>query len=289
MGGSFQYLNEIHKGFQAKIKDIRSEIFDTAVSLLREDIQNPKLNNPNSGPDIFMLRANQMGLALFENGFFAVAEQLYRILLQETLNYQENTGSHRHAGALYANIAGACAAQGNIDQTIVELLRAAQDDEITYGIEKQNSFAITDLLQEYFSKPVRNDVLLTVQKVNSSLTLADIEVLGSFLGDNNYAFLAYARLALIHERTNQEFPNVFSQLQILSALRNLTSLLEVELKAISGNIQTTLFPAIQSLFSNKCWWPAFENKLKIIGATQRSNRSFDDQLRYSPLSRPLHG
>jgi hypothetical protein len=273
------HLEKIHEEFRAKLEAVQSEVVGTAVALLQEDIQNPELNGADVPADAFMFRANQIGLALADNGYFAVAERLYRALVQETLRYRRETGNWRHAGALYANTAGACAAQRNLDRAVVELLKAAQDDVETYGVPKHKSFAITGLLQEYFGNPVRNEALKVVQAVNPTVTMADVEALSSLLGEREYALLAYAHLALVHEAANRQFPNEFSQLQIFSALRSLSSLLEVELKTIVGNMQDTLMPTLKMLYESKSWWQVFENKRIAIRATRNSNRPIDDQLK----------
>jgi len=277
-------LYEIREDFLNKLKGIKSEVMETAVAMLRNDIQDPDLTGPGTSPDDFMLRANQIGFGLFEEGFFAIAERMYRVLVHETLKYREKPGSWRHAGALYVNTAGACAAQGNLDRAVVELLKAAKEDAKTYGGATSDSYAITGLLQDYFGNPVRQEALKIVQKVNPALTLADIEGLGSLLKSREYAFLAYMHLALRHGNINREFSNEFSQLQIFSALRSLSALLEVELKSLSGT-NGTLYPAIVALYGGdmekrKAWWPAFEDtKNNKVQATQDSPRSVDEQLR----------
>ena len=274
-----QYIVDIRERFRDKWQVVQEEAIGTAVAMLQEDIRNPDLNNPGVPPDTFMLRANQIGHALLESGFSSVAERLYQALLEETLKYRQESGSWRHAGALYANKAGARAAQSNIDGMVIDLLRAAEDDVRTYGVSKADSFAITGLLQRYFGNPVRDRTLKVVQGINPNVTLADIEALGSRLGNREYAFLAYVYLGLKHEGANREFPNEFSQLQVFSALRSLSSLLEVELKTIAGNLQNTLYPTMEALFSGKRWWSAFDCGRQAIGATRNSNRPVDDQLR----------
>lgn len=134
-----QQLTMIRERFQASFERINAEATDTALALLREDIQNPALNDrstPGINPDSYMLRAHHVGLALFANGCFSLAERLYRLLAEETLKYQQETGNRRHIGVFYANIAGACAAQGNLDQAVVELLKAAEEDVTTYEVAK---------------------------------------------------------------------------------------------------------------------------------------------------------
>ncbi|MBA7490991.1 hypothetical protein ES702_01535 [subsurface metagenome] len=274
-----QSLAEIRGHFHAKLQPIQAEVIRSAVAMLQEDIQNPKLTSPDAGPDTFMLRAHQVGVVLFQNKFFAVAETLYRILAKETEDYRKKSHNWRHAGALYANTAAACAAQGNLDQAVIELLRAAHDDERTYGVAKHRSFAITNLLQEHFGNPVRCEAWAMVRTINQTLTLANVESLCEFLGDLKYGFLAYVHLASRHVKVNQQFPNEFSQLQIFSALRSLSCLLEVELKTIANNIKPMLFDTMKALYKKKGWWQSFDNTRTAIGATRNSNVPVDDQLR----------
>ena len=225
-----------------------------------------------------MLRANRIGLALLENGFFSVAERLYRVLADATVKYRNETGNWRHAGALFANTGTACAAQGNFDKAVIELLRAVREDEHTYKVASQDSFAIKDLLQIYFGKPIRNTVLTIAKQVIPSVKIEDIENLSGILGSNEYAFLSYAYIAVTHEEAKKVFPNDFSHLQILTALRNLSALLEVVLKKFNGNLDTTFFPTIQGLFGSKIWWRDFENARIAVGATQKSGTPVDNQL-----------
>lgn len=259
---------------QLQIDDVIAE----AVELLRRDIQNPSLNSEECHPDKFMLRANQAGIAFFKVGLFAAAERLYRTLAHLTVEYREQTGNWRHAGALFANTAGACAAQGNIDKALVELLRAAQDDVESYGADFDDSFAITDLLQEYFGAPVRAEALQLIHTINTDVALVDIENLKNYIQNREYAFLAYTHLALLHNNINAEFANEFSQLQIFSSLRSLCSLFEVVLKSLGGNMQDTFFPAMQSIYGNKSWWRDFDNTRQKIGAVRKTKRPIDDQL-----------
>lgn len=274
-----QHLAKTREHFRVKLQTVQREVIGSAIAMLQEDIQKPEHNRHDVSSDKFMLRANQVGLALIQNGYFAVAERLYRDLAKKTLEYRQQTGNWRHVGALYANTAAACAAQRNLDQAVVELLKAAQDDMETYKVPKSDSFAIRGLLQEYFGNPVRNAALTIVQKVNPTLTLPDVESLCGFLEVREYAFLAYVHIAWVHEKTTRRFSNEFSELQIFSALRSLSSLLEVELKTIAGNMQATLFPTLKTLYENKCWWQAFDNKRIAIEATRGSSRPVDNQLK----------
>lgn len=148
--------------------------------------------------------------------------------------------------------------------------------------------AAETLLEEYFSKPAGNTALILVQPIDPSITLANLKSLRKLLGfPRQYAFLAYVHLAAMHEEANRQSPNEFSQLQLFSAIRSLSSLLEVQLKTISGNMQDTFFPALKTLFENKPWWKAFDAKRQAIGATRGSNRPIDDQLRDAIAISPM--
>ena len=161
----------------------------------------------------------------------------------------------------------------------MELLKAVKEDERTYRIAPQDSFAITGLLQEYFGKPVRNIALSMVQAVNPNITLADVEQASTNLSRNEYAFWSYVYIAGTHEEANQIFENDFSDLQVFSAIRNLSALLEVRLKTLTGNQHQTFFPAITSLYSTRTWWASFETERRQVGATQNSVIPVDNQLR----------
>jgi len=283
-----QHLQELHTQSSADIQLFERNILTRAVRMLQADIQNPLLTGPDQHPDAFMARANQIGLSLLENGFFSLAERLYRTLAEETIGFRRDPDRWRHAGALFANTGVACAAQRNIDQAVIELLKAAKEDERTYNIRSQDSFAITSMLQEYFGKPVRNKALTLVQAVNSEITLADVEQISSNLGSNEYALWSYIYIASTHEEANKIFKNIFSDLQIFSSIRNISSLLEFHLKSLIGNPDQTFFPAISSLFNAKPWWNAFETERRRIGATQNSGMPIDHQLRDATLIVPYN-
>jgi hypothetical protein len=259
-----EHLAQIQEDFFKKTFEVHKDVINTALAFLRED---------------FMSRANQIGIALFRSGLFSLAEEMYRLLAKQTLQYRETTGNWRHIGALYANIAGACAAQGNIDQAVIELLRAAEDDVHTYGVIKSDSFALTGLLEAYFARPVKVEALKIVQTINSTITETDISNLSKNFGDQEYAFLAYLRLGIVHIESNQAFANEYSNLQLFSSLRNLSSLLEILLKTLTGQMHNTLFPTLRILYGMKPWWSTFEATRIAIGAGQNQAVLVDDQLK----------
>jgi excisionase family DNA binding protein len=270
---------EIQAHYRARLKSMRDDAIGTALALLQKDIRDPVLTGKEAIPDAFMLRANSIGLALFQNHCFALAEQLYRRLTDETLRYRQVTGNWRHAGALYANWAVACVAVRDFDGAIIHFLQAAAEDLRTYGQAQHESFAIKGLLENDLRRPVRAFALKVARRVDSSLGPEDIQALCGRLGsDLEYALLVYLNIAWTHESANQQFPNVFSSLQLLSAMRNLTCLLEVELKTMLGDMEKELFDTITQLYKNKSWWKAFHQKAKGIGVLENTGQSVDDQL-----------
>jgi hypothetical protein len=271
------------ENLQAHYLDITSkfqqDVIGEAVGLLKSDIENPQLTMPDAHPDAFMLRANQIGIALLKSGLFSIAENLYRVLAAQTLEYRGKTSQWRHAGALFANAGTALAAQGDFDKAIIELLKAAKEDEQTYHIDSHHSFAIKDMLEAYFGKPIKEKALLVAQKANPSITSGDLNVLVGNLGAYEYAFLSYVYIAITHEEAKMVFPNEFSYLQMLTALRNLSALLEVSLKTLNGNMDETFHPTLKNLYGAKTWWSSFENQRLLVGATMNSKIPTDTQLK----------
>lgn len=282
-------LEGLQEEFSNAVCDALRSAVRRAIELLRSDIRDCALTGENSHPDTFMIRANQLGLALFNCGAYAVAERLYRMMAELTESYRDETGNSRHAGAIYANTAAACAVQGNMDEAVVQLFRAAQDDVTTYPIsELADSYAVKTILPQYFSQPALEDALNVLQTVDAAATMSDLHGLTKDLGDLQYAFLAYVRIAVLHEKTNRESPNLFSQLQLFSALRSLSSLLEVHLKTLAGTMEATFHPTVQSLYDSERWWRAWEQTRKNIGATMNSTSPVDDRLRDSLALAPAN-
>jgi hypothetical protein len=202
----------------------------------------------------------------------------YRELARRTEEYRKQSGHWRHAGALYANTAAACAAQKNLDDAVIELLKAAADDEVTYHVPKQDSFAIQSLLDDYFCRPGRDKTLELARTVNPALDPSDIERFCRDLGKRAYAFLAYVHIAERHERANREFPNDFSKLQLLSALQNLSCLLELDLKTVARLKKASLLEALCTLYEANAWWSSFDAARIRVGATRESSIPVDKRL-----------
>ena len=276
-----QHLNKIHAYYHSKTEKFQRKIIEHAIAILLTDIEDPRLTGPKCSPDDFMLRANQIGGALLENGLFSLAESLYRNLYRQTLDYREKTGNWRHAGALFANAGVACAAQGNFDKAIIELLKADKEDQKTYRTAYKKSFAITGLLKTYFGEPIKQMVLLTAQQVNPCITSDDIEALIRRIGEYEFAFLSYVYIAVTHEEAKNIFSNEFSNMQTLTALRNLSALLEVLLKTLNCNMKETLFPTLTGLYGSKGWWSAFDSTRTSVGAIRKPIVPVDIQLQNS--------
>jgi tetratricopeptide (TPR) repeat protein len=281
-------LKDLGEAFCSKVAAFREETTHNVEVMFREDIRALDLPALPGVPDddVFMMRANQAALALFDNQFYAASERLYRSMIEATQTYDHDHDAKHHLGALYASVALACIAQGNFDQGIVELLKAAQDDVETRSIPRRDSYAITGLLEEQLDR-FRQEALRAAQRIDPALTMTNLAELRSVLGDlREYAFLAYVRLALLHKEANQQFQNEFSQLQMFNALRGLSSLFEVELKIINGNMEGKLLPVITSLYKSKTWWKDFFNGLSAVKGRSKPFRPIDDQIRDSVALKP---
>lgn len=281
-----QDLIEIRREYRTRIAAFRQSIVESAQSMLQEDIENPDIPPIPDIPDddIFMMRANQVGLALYDNQCHSAAERLYQGLLEASKRCDAENGTRHHLGALYANIALTRASQGNFDQAVIGLLQAAQDDVETRGVVTVDSYAMTDLLKEELD-PIRETALNLAREVNPTLDLADVRETADLLGTvREYAFLAYVRVAALHLDANERFPNDFSQMQLFSALRSLSSLFEVQLKTITGDQEDTLFQAIEKLYGGskarrKQWWDIFNDKRLTIRGREEPYRSANEQLK----------
>lgn len=279
---------ELRRRWQKLVDDSKvtefkpKRLFVAALYVLNEDIRDEDLNDAQSKPDDYMLRANLAGRILLDNGFYSLAEELYRQLLEKVDEFIMETGEHRHKGAFYANVATSCFFQGNVDKAIVFLLRAAEEDTNTFGVDWDDSFAIKTLLEDSFVSPVVDEALKFIIIVNPQSTKQEVHnLLNSFSSlDRKWAFLAYTHLAMTHLGPASTFHvNEFSRLQIFSALRSLTSLMEVYFKDLGGiQSEKTLFPTLEQLFQGKHWWNNFDRNRIGVGATRKSNVPVETQI-----------
>lgn len=268
---------DIHGIALAKLAALHDELVSGAVALLEADIALPDCDERGSERDRYMLRANQIGIALMHAGSPLIAMQLYSKLIDTALRFRRETGRWRHVGALLANRAAAWAQMGRYDLAAVDLLHAAHEDVDTSGGDESGSFARTHLLQLYFGEPARKAACDLAQRVDTSLALSDIENLCSSLGEQQYALWAYVRAAVTHIAANREFPNPYSQLEIWGALRGLSSLMELRLKMMTENIGATLLPTLEQLYQGASWWASFDRERSNIGATKNHRVSHEKQ------------
>ena len=275
------HLVEVLSSLNQNLTSINKEIVNVAVQMLREDLHNPELTGPKAAPDDYVTRANNVAFLYLRNNSASNAELLYQILIEETLRHSKETNTRRHLGALYANKGVAYALQGNLDQAVVEFLRAFEEDKVAYGPARERSFAMITLLPRYFISPLQTEILKLGQLVNPTVTIAEIEKLCTFLGSLAYAFIAYVKLYLVHNEAIQVSDNFYSKLQILSALRNICALFEIELKIKSGLPDSELISLITSIHKTDSWWKTFVHTKERIKGTRKSPRTIDDELQNS--------
>jgi hypothetical protein len=268
---------DIHGAALAKLRALHEELVSGAVALLKADIASPDCDERGSERDCYMLRANQICIALMEAESPLLAMQLYTLLIDTALRFRRETGQWRHVGALLANRAAAWAQMGRYDLAAVDLLRAAHEDVHTSGGDERDSFARTHLLQRYFGEPARKAACDLGQHVDPSLALSDIDNLCASLGEQQYALWGYVLAAATHIAVIRGFPNPYSQQEIWGALRSLSSLMELRLKMMTGDFDDALYPALKRLYSGASWWVSFEYARSSIGATQKNRVPHEKQ------------
>lgn len=257
------------------------QINSNAIYMLQEDLKRSEFIDPSAAPDGYINRANNIVFLYLNNNFADAAVILYQMLIEKTLEHSKSTGIRRYLGALYANKGVAHAIQGNLDQAVVEFLRAFEEDKITYGNTKDRSFAMITLLPEYFIKPLQGEILMLARNVKPELEIADIERLCVFLDDLAYAFIAYIRQYIVHNEAIKVAENFYSKLQILNSFRNLCAMFEVELKIKSGTPEDELLSLITNLYKYEVWWKDFIRAKDSVKGTRKSPRSINDELRDS--------
>lgn len=271
----------VRERFSDEVRGARTALTNVmarAATMLQEDIQDPALNGEGAHPDEYMLRANQAGFPLFYEGFDEEAASFYGALATLVLEYRARTGARRHIGALFLNEASARAMSGDIDGATVLLLRAGSEHEGAYNTPASESAPLVQQFEGNVKRPALEFALPLAQKVNPAFTVDDLMSTCARMGPRCYALLAYLLLARRHMNYNKEFPNVFSDLQLFSAIRSLSALLEVELKHLSGSMDGEFFSVIKRLFERKPWWTAFEQGRASAGATGRSMSPIDNRL-----------
>ena len=244
-----------------------------ARKLLDEDIANPKINVPLAiNIDQFMLRANEIGVSLLGAGAYHHAELIYRDLLERTLLYRKSYQVKRHAGALYANIATCCWKQGNVEQFVINCLKAADEDRLTADVERKKSFAMTGIYESHLAIPAFDEVEHLIRNFASTVD-TDFR---TALGDLELAFLGTVYTTRQHILENNKFPNVYSRLQLFGAMRTLSALFESHIKRLKqindGNLYETLVNVYGTEPDKRTWWPAYDKTV------QKLNKSIKTQL-----------
>ena len=274
-------LLKLRDEYRRKIAEFVDSLRDDAISFLRKDGHKQGDQQISGVPadDVFMIRANQVGLALSEAGLYSHAGMLYDQLMVETDELSGQTGKTYHLGALIANRAIAHLAQGDIDRGVVMMLKAAQEDAEKRGGKPGDSYARTGLLEEHFSKRIRKKMLWLVRLIEPTIEVADLNSFCRRLGIRELVLLAYIEQARRHVDLRLWIHgNDFSHLQVFGALRSMACLFEVVLKDLGGSGRG-LHKVMQSLYAKKPWWKKFEDTRKNrIEATQRSIRPVEVQL-----------
>ena len=271
---SEEELQAIYQEFRNLLQQTRHEIGLQGRKTLGVDIGDPRITGDGApDPDAFMIRANQIGLAIFDEGFYALAEQYYEELQHYTEEYRDGKG-WRHAGALMANRGVACWAQGNVEHAVKLWVDTAQrEDSRTYQVDLLDSPAVNALYERYVRKEAREFAELAAQSVEPSVTEDEVVLLCERLRTSRDGQLEFALMDCLTtalRNTGERMPgNVFSAWRCLTALRNLACLMEWQLKTIAKVPDAKLYQALVEVFKQEHWWGKCQSALNEAGADEK--------------------
>ena len=236
---------------------------ETARAILGQDIADPDLEPVSESlPDVFTLRANQVGIALLQRRAYGYAAQLYEALLDTADQYTKATQQTRHLGVLKANLGIAQILAGDVDAGVSLLLEtASQDDVQTYRIDAPQSYAV-QLLRELVLDQV---LTFIVGLCGDSFNLATGNSLGpeavSTVANHTDPLGEVTLVSLIpivrHRKWQQRMSTQYGRVRAMDGLRWLSAMLENLVVTIG---RCSLDPHTGQRFANASWlqlWNAY--------------------------------
>ncbi|MCP4372604.1 MAG: hypothetical protein GY797_31525 [Deltaproteobacteria bacterium] len=295
-----EQLQEIREKVSDKLLPME-EYSKIALAFLEHDISNSALEViSQQNHDIFVLRANQIGLVLSNNRAYHYAAAVYEALLTKAENYIQKSGKERHLGVLKVNLGSVYIMAGNFDAGVSLLLETAtRDDVSTYGIDPSGSYALTHLrklvLSQMFlyiiglcdsqfrvatSFPLNQEAISTV--VNHTNPLGDITLM---------SLIPLIRHCEWQKRASTQYGRV----RIMDGLRWLSAMLEnmtifIGTNSLNSDTQgrfnnanrLTLWDAYGRLFSGEEWWASAQQSIAVT-SVERSDSEQDILQKYQQL------
>jgi tetratricopeptide (TPR) repeat protein len=245
-----------------------------------------KLENPGEGHDSHTEMVNVVAFAMHKAGFTSFAVRLYERAIDRTLAFREERNEWRHAGALMTNLGVMHAFLGDFDRAVIAFFKAAEEDKRTHNKERGETFVFKELWHKGIREPLLEVIFPFLQSVESTATYEEMDAGLAAMGVYDFAFVAYARSLMNHLRMEKSLSNDFSDLRIVSALRDLCALLEIRLKHVAGG-GDTFHPAVKELYkADPGKLAAFDAARRSVGAVHNSTRPNADQVRQALTTLP---
>jgi hypothetical protein len=248
------------------------EFTQPAVAFLEQDLADLTLEPISvQNPDIFVLRANQIGVELFERKAYHYAVILFGELLAKAEEFVKTTGRPRQLGAIKVNLGAALIQAGNFDAGVNILLEAAMDEGVTSGTGSTNA---ERLLRGYVLDEVSSHIALLCTQQFEQATGFPLGPESVLTMANHTNPLGAATLVSIiplmqHPEWQKRASTHFGRVRILDGLRWLSAMLETLVRHIGRNSvvatiksnfrsqdRATLQALYQTLFVGQAWWSA---------------------------------
>jgi hypothetical protein len=262
---------------QTILSQSRDQLLSDAQRLIDLALSDSNWSGPEAPLDAYLYQANALALAAANSGMLSTAAEVYNSLIDYMKSRFNLGGERRPIGLLLVNLGIIYCSQGNIDMGIFYILEAAKDDSIIAGNSPDDSYALKHLFRTTLIDPMLANVLEAVNVIDPQLTQSDINDWFISLGHRRYALLAYMVAMQNNRRLLHQHPHEYNYWQIYSSIRNIAALFEVEIKLFAH--RKSLYSALQSLYSQKTWWRAFEIRKKQVGEDRDSTVPPDTRLR----------
>jgi hypothetical protein len=289
-------LQRIQQAVMARILPLETHI-GTALSLLEQDIDNSELEAlSQQNHDIFILRANRVGLGLLNRRAYYQATVVYEALIRRVEEFIRASGKARHVGALKANLGVSYILIGNFDAGVSLLLETAtRDDVVTYRInDPSTSYAIT-LLRDVLLRQVISHVASVCNQKFNIVTGRSLgpEAISTMANHQNplgeVTFVSLIPL-LQHSTWQQRASTPYGRVRVLDGLRWLSAMLEsmvvfIGLNSLDPDTQRrfqseprmTLWQAYSNLFRGRNWWGQAQ-QMRDQGAADTDRNDSDQDI-----------
>ena len=287
---------DLKSHFRTHLLNLRKVWIEEAMSHMEQSMRSrPGPGEPGEGnPDWYSGGPNIIGLAMIEAGFASVAVDLFREARLRAVQYRNETGDHRHVGALVAHEAQAYGMMNDFDGAALCLLYGSQEDTVTYNAaSRHETFGFKVIWEQMMRSKLLARCLPLVQAVEPATTLEELDAAFRALDDFEFPLMIACHTLLVHTETLADFDNILSRMRIVGALRDLSALLEITIKGLVPASATTsvnavrFFRALRSLYGSARWWILFDQEARSCGTMPDSGVASGEQVRRAlALRRP---